>query len=97
MYSEIRAAGFNATFDSTTQTHIGYLSEDSADGATRAGTWISFSDKDSFSAIAEYVKSMNLGGLFMFDYSMDTVDYDAGTPTYEIANLLHDAVKAPCR
>lgn len=47
MHSEIVAAGFETIFDEASGSNIGYLKEDSADGYTKAGTWISYVDKDA--------------------------------------------------
>jgi chitinase len=92
MYSETVAAGFEVYFDEETQSNIGFLSEMSGDGYTEGGTWVSFNDKQSLSAIANYVLDMKLGGLFIFDFSMDTVDYASGEPTFELTNLLKDTL-----
>ena len=76
----------------TGQSNIGYLAADSADSHTMAGTWVSFNDKDSLSAIAKYVNDLGLGGAFVFDLSMDTIDYSSGAPTYELTKGLADAL-----
>lgn len=55
MYSEIVAAGPSYYFDQETQTAIGYMTKDSGDGWTKAGTWFTFNDKNSISAITKYI------------------------------------------
>jgi len=45
MFSEIEAAGFETYYDSVTDSVIGYMKEDSKDGYTNKGTWISYMDK----------------------------------------------------
>ena len=47
--------GVDYLFDQTTQTAIGYLSKDSSDGWTKAGTWVTFNDKNSITALGKYI------------------------------------------
>eukprot|EP00618_Florenciella_parvula_P001394 CAMPEP_0119521112 /NCGR_PEP_ID=MMETSP1344-20130328/36919_1 /TAXON_ID=236787 /ORGANISM="Florenciella parvula, Strain CCMP2471" /LENGTH=533 /DNA_ID=CAMNT_0007559059 /DNA_START=6 /DNA_END=1607 /DNA_ORIENTATION=+ len=92
MYSEIVAAGFTSYFDEATQSHIGYMADDSGDGYTEAGTWVSYNDLESMTAITDYVNELELGGAFVFDFSMDTVDYDSGKPLFGITTQISAAL-----
>lgn len=47
--------GFEYYFDQLTKTAIGYLSSDSADGWTQAGTWVTFNDQNSIDATVKYI------------------------------------------
>ena len=42
-------------FDEHTQSAIGYMDKDSADGWTKAGTWFTYSDKTSIDALVKYI------------------------------------------
>jgi chitinase len=86
MYSEILAAGFQTYFDPKTKSNIGYLSQAGADGHTSAGAWVTYNDKDSMTAIANYAIEKGLAGVFAWDSTMDTVS--GGQPTYELSNLI---------
>jgi chitinase len=88
MYSEIVAAGFENYYDNVTQSDIGYLSKDSADGVTKKGVWITYNGPTSMQKIAEYAKKWKLAGVFAYDSSMDTLDYKAGNYTYGLSNLI---------
>ena len=55
MYSEVVAAGVQYYYDHATQTAIGYLQQDSNDGWSRKGMWVSFSDKNSMQALTEFI------------------------------------------
>ena len=60
-------------YDSKTQSAIGYWPSAGADsGYTQAGTWVSYNDAKSMAAITKYTLDNKLGGLFIFDTSMDT-------------------------
>ena len=48
-------AGVDYYYDHTTETAIGYMSKDSGDGWTKAGTWFTYNDKNSIAAIAKYI------------------------------------------
>ena len=41
MFWEIVAAGMQTQYDSKTASNIGYLTKDSGDSHTKAGTWVS--------------------------------------------------------
>lgn len=69
MHSEIRAAGFEVFYHEESGSHIGYLREDSGDGFTRAGTWISFLDNDAIKKQTQWAMDEGLGGAFTFDVS----------------------------
>lgn len=86
MYSEIVAAGFTNYYDNKTQSDIGYLAKDSADGYTKAGTWITYNGKKSLTAISEYALKMNLAGVFSYDSSMDSVT--GGAFDYQLSKLI---------
>jgi GH18 family chitinase len=92
MYSEIVAAGMQTKYDSKTASNIGFLTKDSGDSHTKAGTWVSYNDKDSMVAIAQYIKEYGLAGGFVFDLSMDTLDFDSGDMTYELTTLLRETL-----
>lgn len=47
MYSEIIAAGFETFSEPISAAKIGYLKKASGDGATKAGTWVSYLDETS--------------------------------------------------
>jgi chitinase len=90
MYSEIIAAQPTNYFDNATCSDIGYWSKAGADGGyTEAGTWVSYNGKKSIAKITDYVKKQKLGGLFVFDTSMDTVT-SGGQWTYELMNQIAD-------
>ena len=79
-------------FDETTQSHIGYISEDSGDGYTEAGTWVSYNDLESMTAITDFVNELELGGAFVFDFSMDTIDYSTGKPLFGVTTQISAAL-----
>ena len=56
MFSEIQAAtDLQYFYDQSTQTAIGYMPWNSTDGWTEAGTWFSYSDKNSVQAITQFI------------------------------------------
>lgn len=59
MYSEIIAAGAQYYFDDQTKTAIAYMTSDSSDGWTKAGTWFTYSDKNSIAAINDYISKLS--------------------------------------
>jgi len=81
MFSEIRAAGCDTYFDNETQSDVMYCKEDSADGYTEAGTWITYNGKKSIAALTKYSMDQGMGGVFVFDTSMDTLSYTASSST----------------
>jgi len=91
MYSEIVAAKPETYYDETTQSAIGYWSQQGADGYTAAGTWISYNDDKSCTAISNYAKTNKLDGAFIFDTSMDSINN--GQYTYELSNLIANTLK----
>lgn len=62
----------------------------SGDGWTEAGTWITFADQNTVAAFTKYAKKMQLGGVFAFDVSEDSIDFSTGDPTYELLNKVAD-------
>jgi chitinase len=92
MYSEIIAAGPSYYFDDKTKTAIGYLEQDSADGWTKAGTWFTYNDKSSISAVTSYINEKNLGGAFVFDISEDSINFQSGEFTYELTKSVVDGL-----
>jgi chitinase len=88
MYSEIVAAGFENYFDNVTLSDIGYLSKDSADGYTKKGMWVTYNSPRSLTNITEYAMAQGLAGVFAWDATMDSVDYDAGKPTFELSKMV---------
>jgi len=90
MYSEIIAAKPTTFFDPKTQSDIGFWEAPGSDGGyTEAGTWVSYNGPKSLAAITSYVMDNKLGGLFVFDTSMDTVQ-GAGDWTYALMNGIAD-------
>ena len=63
MYSEIEAAGPEYYYDTGTQSMIAYQKTDSADGWTKAGTWMTYNDATSAKAIADFACKLLLVGL----------------------------------
>ena len=58
MYSETIAAGALYYFDEQTKTAIAYMNVDSSDGWTKAGTWFTYNDKNSITAINDYISKL---------------------------------------
>lgn len=96
MFSEIRAAGCDTTFDSETKSDIAYCSSASADGYTEAGTWITYNSLESTKAISQYVVDKGLAGVFAFDSSMDTLKdpNNGGEFSFELMNAMADTLAA---
>jgi chitinase len=94
MYSEIVAAGFDTYYDQTTMSNIGYLSQDSGDGHTKKGAWVTYNDKDSLTAITKYALDKGLAGVFAWDSTMDSIDFSSGQPSYELSNLIVNTLKS---
>jgi len=84
MFNELRAAGGQSYYDKTTESAIMYFEKASGDGYTEAGTWVAYNDETSIAAITDYAKKQKLAGVFIFDTSMDTVDFSSGTFTFEL-------------
>jgi len=61
MYSEIQAAKPSTFYDTKTESTIGYWSQTGADGYTAAGTWISYNDPKSVTAITKYGIQKKIG------------------------------------
>ena len=95
MYSEVIAAGFDVTHDAETNTDIGYMHAASGDAWTAAGVWASFTTVETSNKIASWAVSKGLLGVMAFDSSMDTIDFDTGTPTYKYMNGIADALGKP--
>ena len=96
MYSEIVAAGAGLhAFDNETMSDIAYFPVQGADGYTPAGTWISYTGPKSADAIATYAVDNKLGGVFIFDSSMDT--RVGGAWTYEVTNGIATSLTKPAR
>ena len=93
MYSEVLAAAADLSdCDNETETAIAYLSRDGADG-TPAGTWITYNDERSVRAIARWARQKGLGGVFVFDSSIDTRSA-AGEWTYTLMNAIAEELAA---
>jgi chitinase len=93
MYSEIVASlPANAAYDNETQSDIAYFPTEGGDAYTPAGTWITFTSPRSATAIAQYAAGLNLGSVFTFDSSMDTMSADGKTFTYGMMNTIADAL-----
>jgi GH18 family chitinase len=98
MYSEVMEALGSDTspqsyFDEETQSNVAYFSAPGADDSTPQGTWVSYNDEKSAVSFAKYAKSMGLGGVFIFDASMDT--REAGQWTYQLSTALATELAAP--
>lgn len=93
MYSEIMAAGCDNHYDDETQSDIMYCSSAGKDSYTAAGTWITYQGKKSIAAVTNYSIANNLGGLFIFDTSMDTVS-QGGQFSFELMNQMADQLDA---
>lgn len=96
MFSEIRAAGCDTSFDAETQSDIAYCSSDSADGYTEAGTWITYNSLQSIKAITQYAVDNGLAGVFAFDSSMDTLKdpNNGGEFSFELMHAMADTLEA---
>jgi len=92
MYTEIQAAGCDSTFDEETQSDIAYCSSAGSDGYTEAGTWVTYNSKKSIEAITQYSLDNKLAGVFVFDTSMDTKQFELMNG---IADQLSGAGPAP--
>jgi chitinase len=90
MYSEIEAGKPATYYDSTSQSMIGFWNATGADGWTEPGTWISYNDLQSVTAITNYAKQQGLSGVFVFDTSMDSVS--GSSFTYELSNKIADTL-----
>jgi len=92
MYSEIQAAKPSTFYDTKTESAIGYWSQTGADGYTAAGTWISYNDPKSVTAITKYGIQKKLDGVFIFDTSMDSIQ--GGQFSYELMNTVANTLRA---
>jgi len=90
MYSEVQAAQPMTYYDTTTQSMIGFLNTMSVDGWTTAGTWLTYNDNTSVSAITQWAKTNGLGGVFIFDTSMDSMS--GSQFTYQLMNTIADVL-----
>ncbi len=94
MYSETQAAlaggGAQTWREPQTQTMIAYFTQTGGDGSTTPGTWITYNDEASAAAIAAWAVQQGLGGVFVFDTSMDTMS--GGDFTYGIMNAVAGAL-----
>ena len=92
MYSEILSAKADLNFyDNETQSAIAYFNKTGVDG-TPKGTWISYNDLKSVRFITKWAKTKGLGGVFVFDSSMDT--FENGIWTYTLMNAIADQLAA---
>ena len=90
MYSEILAAGGEHFYDEKTQSSIAFFPTAGKDGGyTAAGTWISYNEPRSVSAIVDYAKTLGVRGVFAFDSSQDTLS-STGQWNYTLMNLIAD-------
>jgi len=101
MYSEILAAlgggddSSSIIFDNATKSDIVYFKDAGADGGyTEAGTFVSYAGPKSIDAIVAYSEKQRLGGVFIFDTSMDTVT-KSGTWTFDLMNQIADSMNKP--
>jgi hypothetical protein len=90
MYSEIQAGKPTYYYDNQTQSAIGWWSSMGADGWTQPGTWISYNDVTSVTAISQWAMDQGLNGVFIFDTSMDSIS--GSSFTYEIMNTIADTL-----
>jgi len=91
MYSEIQAAKPTTFYDTKTESTIGYWPAQGADGYTAAGTWLSYNDPKSVTALTKYGMDNNLAGVFIFDTSMDGIQ--GGQYTFELMNVIANTLK----
>jgi len=87
MYSEVINGKPDTFYDNQTQSMIGYWNSMGADGWTEKGTWISYNEETSTTAITKYAMSKGLAGIFGFDSSMDSVS-TSGQFTYDLMNTI---------
>merc|ERR1712151_902880 len=74
-----------------TQSDIMYCSSGGQDGYTEEGTWITYNDKKSIHEITQYSIEHGLGGVFVFDTSMDTISGSTnGGFTFQLMNQIAD-------
>jgi chitinase len=90
MMSELYQANFTTYFDNVTQSNIGYMNEDAKDGSVKKGVWATFNDRDSLTAITQYVLDKKLAGMFTWDATMDTIAN--GKPSFELSKLMKKAL-----
>eukprot|EP00937_MAST-01D_sp_MAST-1D-sp2_P006304 g6304.t1 len=89
MYSEIIAANCSSFEDERTSSTIAFCGGSGGaahDSYTLNGTWITYNSEASYQKIAQFVKDKSLGGVFVFDASMDT--RSNGQYTYGIMRML---------
>jgi len=91
MYSEIVFGKPSTYYDNTTQSNIGFWSTQGADGWTEPGTWVTYNDDTSVTAITNWAKTKGLAGVFAFDTSMDSVS-SSGNWTYVLTNAIAQAL-----
>jgi len=91
MYSEIVFGKPDTYYDNQTQSTIGYWNSLGADQWTEKGTWVSYNDPTSMTAITKYATGKGLAGVFGFDTSMDSVQA-SGTFTYDLMNAIADSL-----
>ena len=60
MHTHTHYIGVQYYYDQDTQSAIGYLTKDSGDGWTKAGTWFTFNDKSSIKALTKYISKYNI-------------------------------------
>ena len=63
------------------------------DNYTEAGTWITYNGKESIAAVTNDTIANNLGGIFVFNTSKDTVN-SGGQFTYELMNQMANQLDA---
>jgi len=90
MYSEIQAGKPATFYDTTSQSMIGFWNTTGADGWTEPGTWVSYNEETSVTAITNFAKTKGLPGVFVFDTSMDGVT--GGSFTYTLTNKIADTL-----
>jgi hypothetical protein len=91
-YAEIEASGCPQHFDPVSNSTVMYCSENGADSNhTKAGTWVSFNDKQSVTLMAKYATATGLRGAFAYDASMDSID-PTGLFTYELMTTIGGAL-----
>jgi len=90
MYSEIQAGKPTYYYDTQSQSAIGFWNSMGADGWTEPGTWISYNDLTSVTAITNWLKTQGLAGVFVFDTSMDSISNNQFT--YDLTNKIADTL-----
>ena len=88
-YSELMAANPDKVYeDPVTKSSIAFFSKGTAGKfCCGAGTWVSYNSASSIAAITAFAQEKKLGGVFIYDSSMDTISKN-GQFTYTLMNQI---------